>query len=186
MLPFHYCTTAHAAYNWDGFPRSAIAPEKSCTIMPQQMARWIGFILIAALIPTLATFSLSVKRFIALQRLYDIRAEGKCETGVSTEPSEKPPLREPSPLEFLAFRPEPDKQLVRGCRVPVFAKLAVRPPHERVLVPPIRSGGPRLERVVTQCRCVATSLMVVAPPVRGHAPPAALENSGANTRSICF
>ena len=142
--------------------------------MPRPMIRYIELILLATLIPTLATSSLSVRRFIAPQQLYVVDPDDDHGTDEGTTSSRDAPPAEPSPLEFLAFRPEATQYPSRISHLPIFGKPTIRPLHERMPVVQANGAGrPELGRTVTQARCMATSLTVVAPRVQCHAPPTA-------------
>lgn len=149
-----------------------IALTPNVVIIRCAMTRPVGVLILGCFLPALAGHPCSVDANDAPRAVSDGRSASGAQSGGESFPTDGAPAKEPLPAEDLAVRSGPLQVIERTSRAPESRRVSAR--ALRKPVPQTRHGDPpgdRLERVVTQARCVTASLPVVAPLVRSHAPP---------------
>jgi len=136
------------------------------------MTKLFELLLLGAVLPLLAAPTLNVRRFIAPLPAPDSERQALPEETGNSPANDDGSGAETSPLEILAVRPDAPQAFPRFVR-PVQLGKPLQPaaPPKLLLRRVENSIAVRLERRVVESRCVATSLAVVAPPVRRQAPP---------------
>jgi hypothetical protein len=149
-----------------------IALTPAVVIIRCVMTRPVAVLILGCFLPAVAGHPCSVDVNDAQLSGSDGSAASEKRGGGESFPTDEGPVKEPVPAEDLAVRSGPLQVIERTSRAPESRRVSVRPFGRRI--PQTRHGDPpgdRLERVVTQARCVTASLLVVAPLVRSHAPP---------------
>ncbi len=157
--------------------------------MPSEMNRRWHLVVAVVLLPAalLQTYTdntlITLERFVPIAHrpsadATDQEPEVEVEDGALPEDDSKreeglPTGRAPSAGD-VALRPASPDQLERTWRTSTPCRFAIVQLHRRPLAACDRAGTPsHLERLRTEAGCRTTSLAVVAPPIRSHAPPRA-------------